>query len=551
MSLIKKHIGIFRQIAPDTPPEKVARLQEEVELNAKLLEDYWRRFARHVWDVQVRGYVMVGVESTTPPVYAQNDIAKYIAEHDMEGFEPNYFHVHGGFNTAACGHGNLPGNRSSTYLSYGGCGIKTIIHELGHNFGLWHASTRKPDGSWSMYGDGTSIMGSSPIIRGLNGPNLINLKLEDEREILEIEETQQILLAPVELAKHELHENEYQHARIKKNRVGYHLSIRKLKERGGFYYNTEEPEILYVHEAPLREKSMRQLPDMYPGDTQVLTDGTKIEYLEYSDECARVNVYYNKNDERPEDIPMPTGFPATVAVIDPSEKHNGLWYNKDFVGEGFDVHIDDGQVTVYWYTYNQFDDSRRFYVGSCPLTGGPLEFDLYTTTGGTWEDPTTRDTINVGRAQLYFIDDGNAVFNFHTTEHGRGSVEVIPAALSQHPSNGVYYDPARDGEGFSVQFFEELSLCILYFYSYGPRQRGKEIGDQRWYWCKGTKVSPDTYEIEIYEAEDNTWMGFRNDPNVEKVGRGTMKVLPSGLALEYNIDSGTVAGSGISNLRRV
>lgn len=554
--MIKKHIAIFRQVSPTMDETKKERLGREVIEDAKEVQDYWRRMARHVWDVEVRGYLMEGVQRCTPPLFARDDITNYINEYGLDGFEPNYFHVHGDFNPNFCGHGQLPGNRSATYLSYGGCGVKTMIHELGHNFGLWHASTRFPNGNTVQYGDNTSIMGSSAVVRGLNSPNRINLKLEDDREIYDIDHTQQVLLAPVELSKHSLHPNQYQHVRIKINREQYHLSMRKMKDRGGFYYNGAAPELVYLHEHNVREKSFREMPDLKPGDEVELTIGAKIKYLEYTDECARLAVYYNKNDPAPPHIEMPTGLsPATVFTPPEEILHNGLWFNGWFDGQGFDIHIRNGKLILYWYTFDQEDDGRRYYIGTADLDGWRSqvpEFELYTTKGGTWEDPTKHESVLAGTAQVTFLEHHIALFKYYTEEHGHGSIELQMAAPSLAAASGVYYDPKRNGEGYSIQFFPENDSLVAYLYSYGPR------GDQRWYWIHGfrkeTTLGAEAYDLELYEVRDLKWLEFNNNmgDNLHMVGTGTLTVGDKDqLTIDYAIDTGDITGSRVDLVQRL
>jgi hypothetical protein len=298
---------------------------------------------------------------------------------------------------------------------------------------------------------------------------------------------------------------------------------------------------------------MRELPDMQPGDTKKLIDGTMIEYLEYANETARVNIYYNKNDPRPEDIPMPEGFPSVMSTAPPSSKYNGLWWNKDFDGEGFDIHIDDDAAVVYWFTYNQENTARRFYIGNCPLDGNTLDFDIFTTENGTWGNPNQHESVLAGKGQLYFLDAEHAIFNYNTEEHGRGSVELTPLVMSpNHPSNGVYYQPSRNGEGVSIQFFSHLKSCVMYLYSYGPKKNNKPNTEQRWYACHGTDNEDGTYDIKLYEAVDNTWMGFRDAPNVNPVGTGKLTAIsPNALDFEYNIAADGVNGSVGLSLKRL
>ena len=38
--------------------------------------------------------------------------------------------------------------------------------------------------------------------------------------------------------------------------------------------------------------------------------------------------------------------------VELSEKHSGAWYNARYNGQGIDLHVKDGRMALYWYTYN-------------------------------------------------------------------------------------------------------------------------------------------------------------------------------------------------------
>jgi len=520
----KKHIGIFRQVPLDISEEMLAEEVKLAERDAKTIQDFYRRYARHKWDVQVRGYAMRGEQETRPPYYAYKDIKNFMSEYDMQGFDPNYFQVFGGASDM-CGNGNMPGSRSAVYQ---GCGSDSMIHELGHNFGLHHASTY--DGETLIeYGDRSSMMGAGTSRGGLNSVDLVRLGLESDREILKITKTQQVLICPIELPPHGMHINEYQHISVK----GVHISLRKEKgAHCNFWRNREDT--LYVHEYKSDLHSIRLLPDLKPGQSKNLSNGAKIEYLEYANETARVNIYYEANDPRPADLPMPSGFPKSLPGVSVEPKHSGAWYNPDFTGEGFDIHIHDNKLVLYWYTYNHKYPDRRFYFGEASLTDGVVEFDIMTTTNGTWEDPSSFKVEKAGSGQIYFLGKANGIFNFKLEELGRGSIEIIPVAISS--TGGIYYQPSRNGEGFTIQFYGDM--CVAYWYSYGPSNR-RDNSSQRWYVCSGTKNNYGVYNLVVYEAQDNEWMGLREGPGIVEIGTADLIVIDeNNITFTYDIPLG-------------
>ena len=59
------------------------------------------------------------------------------------------------------------------------------------------------------------------------------------------------------------------------------------------------------------------------------------------------------------------------------------------------------------------------------------------------------------------------------------------------------------------------------------------------------------YLLGLWEPGGNTWMGFRNDPNIEKVGDGILKLHQDSMTLEYALKSGSVEGSRVDQLVRL
>lgn len=565
---VKKHIGVFRQITfkegdPPLTEEALTKYQKQIDNHARIIKAYYRRYAGHVWDVEVRGYVMMGNENAHPPYYAQNDIRAFMSENPelFEDFAPNYFHVQGGYSQGYCGQGNLPGNRSVTYINYA-CGTKTMIHELGHNFGLHHASTHttgNPDAEPPVpdkiveYGDKTSVMSSTQSITGLNSVEMVRLGLEMDRETLVVNTTQQVFIAPIELSERDMREGEWQNVRVGDGAEPYHVSIRKAQENGWFYstYRSDEA-TAFVHHYKRDRHSIRMLADIKEGGGKTLPTGVRIEHKGYENECARINIIFN-GEPAPEDKPFPTGFPVPMDTVYVAPEHNGAWYDPKHTGEGFDFQIKEDKMVLYWYTYNHDHRTRRFFYATAPITGdtGPVKFDIFTTDGGTWDDPTQADrSVPAGTGQLYFYDGQNGVFHYDAPNYGRGSIELIPVALSSgHPSNGSYYQKSRNGEGFTVQCFDQMpspegpvDRCVAYWYSYGPKWFGSPTyyGNtcQRWYACVGAKNDEGSYDMDIFEAHTNDWMELRDDPRLTNVGNAKLSIVDdNNITFDYDINA--------------
>lgn len=547
----KKHVGIFKKVATDISDEEYTRDVARVEKAARFVENYYKYYARHKWDVQVRGYVMRNDDcNVSTPEYCYSAIKRFIDDHDMGGFAPNYFMVWGGSTPGWCGLGQVGGNRSVTQSR---CAERTMVHELGHNFGLQHASTVTSDGTRVEYGDKTSVMGTDTGTNGLNSVNLVALNLEGEREKKIIwDESVQVLLSPIELKEHVLHDNEDQNVIIKK-RYAHHkdtyISIRKGR---GVPQRVKDPETLYVHERDGR-RSLRLLPDLKPGESKTLESGTKIEYLDYENESARVNIILNEGDEV-NDLVRKEGFPDPIPGCTADESHNGHWYNRFFTGQGFDIQIKNGRMGFYWYTFNQqYDEgSGRYYFGTCDEEDIMKGFDIYTSEGGTFEDPTSAKVWKTGKGQLYFFDRTRGVFNFETEEHGKGSTEIFPLSSTDDPLGGAWYDPSKNKSGFSIQFLDDGGRCALYWYTYGDEPKFKwPLRDphptanrtQRWYGGLGEERESGVYDMQIMRPHGGRWLYF-DEVDMNYIGEATLTVnSEESMTFEYEIDdSGEKSG---------
>ena len=146
--------------------------------------------------------------------------------------------------------------------------------------------------------------------------------------------------------------------------------------------------------------------------------------------------------------------------------NNGCYYDPFTVGQGFDIFGNLG----YWYTHEA--GQQRWYYFNGPK--------LYTTSGGTFADPTKRTVHEIGTVR--FKDN---VFIYEDDEHGRGAIELTAIATSDDPRSGGYYDVTKAGSGLSVQHFGDR--CSAYWYTY-------ESGKQRWFSCSGEPSALNIYE---------------------------------------------------------
>jgi hypothetical protein len=491
----------------------------------------------------VEAFPLLADCSADSPEFCRTAITKYKREH---GVDVNYHQTWDRFtHPSYCGLAYINDYWGATYE---GCTVKTAIHEIGHNFGLRHSNL--PD---EEYGDKSGIMGKSSAITGLLAPNLVSLQLYDDRTRTKVDETCQLLLAPIELNVQALHHNEHQIVTVySAGHSPYYLSLRKAKG-WPYIYNRSRAERLFVHTKTGEGKTIL-MDEMRPGDTALQLNNTKIEYLEYSGETARVNIIINPSDPIIEQD-WPTGFPAPVNSAQTAEHHTGLWYDPDFTGQGFDVQVRDGRMSLIWYTFNEGESSRRFYIAS-----GDIDhtLELYTTVGGTFADPIDRITAKAGECRMDFLNERSAVFHYNMEEFGRGAIELELLAPSQHPDNGLWYQPDRAGEGFSIQFQDAGARCSAYWYTYGVNPylptspHYKKNCTQRWFMCLGDRGDTGLCDLTIYEVRGGWWMDFEPIDVVE-VGEAVLAPDDNGkLDFIYTIDADeSVTGTGSLSLTRL
>ena len=550
---IKFHVGIFRQVRVGESATTIDRELRKIIRRAEVVALHFKTTFGHIWDVDVRGYLMEGNESCFPPIFAQNNIKSYVASHPEEftDFRPNYWMAAGGYSKYYCGQANLGGKRSAVYADNYVCGVGPMIHELGHNRGQHHSSTANTDGSITEYGDKSFLMGSSHDSRKWASPHLVAMGAPDSSGIHTSVDTEQVLVTDSDLNFESLHKNEYQHVIINTRPYETYVS-----------YGEEARVIL--HTLTGDNHTVRQLPDLrYPGDSKTLENGVVIEYVAYDvgQNMAAVNVIHPSNTKKPADIEIPQGFPLNSGTT-LTEEHSGPLFNRDFNGQGLDVHMRDGRILIHWFTFNINNDSTRFYNAAGSLDDNRNGLDLYTTEDGTREDPTKHSKMHAGRCQLV-LDDRGWLFHWNTPEHGRGSVRLERLLQpNSNPNNGSYYLKSREGEGLSVQFYdlpEGKQGCAAWFYSYGPTPRGSLTKNpptgntkQRWYSLEGFEQPDGTFNLQIYEVYDHSWMRLDDESGATKVGTATVELIDAdNIKFNFDLKTPTVEDAAIRELARL
>jgi hypothetical protein len=568
-------IAIFRSINPTTLENKGGVegdwYADQWELARKAAYDVWAFYAYHMGDIkdyEARGYCVVTEKIAGRSYYLEDVIKEYKQsdeiifgqtnswKEEFEKYNFSWHHAWSGSSSSYCGWGKVGYPGSMTYQSCSK-GWKTMAHELGHNFGLRHSqsvSGEDPDFTVVEYGDGSCRMGNTSP-QGFNSKQLMKLSGVPEHQVAEFgTEPKKVVLVPLELSEHAMHPNE-----IKVGVNSYwHFATRDYSTNAWTGDKLKPSSTIYKH-----SYALPGLPDSSQGSNRgktqlwgTLKSGEEIavgsgvfkesSYLNNSFDnfTKRVLSFEVDGVEAPEpEINM--GFPEKVVGAYLDESHSGLWYNPVLDGQGFDVHIKNGKLVFVWYTYDRkvpvgSKPPQRFYIASCPLTDGIEEFDLVTTEGGTFSDPSKRTEKVIGKGQLYFFDEKNGVFLYDTEEHGYGAVELTKLLSSdeQDIRVGFWWNPARDGEGLTVTFVPPNTLanptdkerCIGYLYTYDKPitlYHGQvPYSSQRWYNFDGfieTDEQGEYFDCKVLQAWNGQALTPKMKYNIEQIGVGRIR----------------------------
>jgi hypothetical protein len=220
-------------------------------------------------------------------------------------------------------------------------------------------------------------------------------------------------------------------------------------------------------------------------------------------------------------------------------------------GQGFDIDIHDGRMVLAWYTYGNFPllgksgAQQKYYIATCPVAEGLEEFDIVTTDGGTFGDPSLRTEKVIGRGQIYFFNETQGVFLHDTETHGYGAVEITRVLEpSKDDRNGFWFDPARDGEGMSTNIIapntsanrSDEPRIIAYLYTYDNPvvdHVGREQKDssQRWFLFDGLLEQDEKGEFfncEVLQPANGLALSGSRPYSAEVVGTAKLRFTQAG-----------------------
>jgi serine protease AprX len=180
---------------------------------------------------------------------------------------------------------------------------------------------------------------------------------------------------------------------------------------------------------------------------------------------------------------------ATSLAVSPG--HAGAWYDPARDGEGWILGIlDNGSATLVWFTYPTADediDQEWFVAPSGVVDGDRIHFDeVLRFRGGRFGDAFDAAQVVAspwGRIDMRFDDCGQGTLAYEGPASHGGATRPIrrltglqgipcgqPFALATEVAaarSGAWYDPARSGEGWLLEVFEEGRVA-MYWFTFDP-----------------------------------------------------------------------------------
>lgn len=509
--------------------------------------NFWAQMSEGYWTVTGFGYALPEEYADCYPhfsVYCNTEMRntfRDLPDEQKPDWYPNYWHIVGSNKEGACGTATLGGNRGVTYLN---CGNTTLFHELGHNFGLMHSNTEDENGVKDEYHDRTSVMGSHAAA-GLHPPHAYALGFYQDNEVRHINKNSQFVICPWEMHKTMRADNEKPFNIIEvepppRAQEKYFVSVRK--QRGNPNSSGEEG-VVYIHRA---NKASWLLDEIKPGEESTRIPGVTVKHLENKNEVALVEVIYDNDNSIPKpDTIKDERFPEPLAHVEVSEQHDGLWYNPKMNGQGFDIHIKNGRINIYWYTYVDtkvgLQGSKRWFVAECDLTNGPEVFDIFTVEDAEFTDPSAGSVYYIGKGQFYCFDENTGVFNYLTEEHGRGSIPLVKLATSNSPEDGAWYNPSREYEGFTFRFMENGERCVGFWYTHSTSNNNPHIpvpASRIWYSLEGRRQEDGSYLLDCMNTKSYEFLEYNLfDVEYDVIGQVTLTPKGDKFVFESNINN--------------
>jgi hypothetical protein len=586
-------IGLFRSVNPGNLEKRggiegewYAEEWAKVRSAAQTIQGFYNTCLGHINNYEVRGYCVVTTKSAGQSYYLEDVIKEHKAQKDVkifgqentwweefvqkvyenykwytyneDAFACEYYHAWSGASSIACGWGRVGRPGSMTYQTCSK-GTGTMIHELGHNFGLRHSQTvtgNETDGyTVSEYGDPDCRMG--------RGTSRFNVKQIQRLEGISDEDignagttSQSFVIVPPNLHPAAMHPGEVK--AVQKSYWTYSIQdfhtnpferIRDLAKG-----KTRETSKIKIHsfQAPGLPESTGLGGGPNRGKTQ---RWSAVELFEsghevgsgkfYESENSYVNEYgsfakrilnFVVDGKQPEEN-LQTGFPKKVDGVYLDETHSGLWYNPMFNGQGFDIDVREGKLKFTLFTFSRqketrtelnyaFKEQQYVLTGSCDVTDGIEEFDIL------------HGSKVIGKGQLYFFNKDEGVFLYDTAEFGYNAIDLKRiASTTEDARSGLWNNSDVPNEHLSVNIFpantianeKDIDRCYGFF----------NRDNNRWYMFDGfvdRDEKGEFFNCKVWQPNGGTGFSAANITDIEEVGTAKVRFTSGNKTCWFSID---------------
>jgi hypothetical protein len=222
--------------------------------------------------------------------------------------------------------------------------------------------------------------------------------------------------------------------------------------------------------------------------------------------------------------------------------HSAMWYMPERNGEGWTLEIlPDDHAVVYWFTYDNAGNAR-WLVGYGDIAraddGDEVQFaHLYSVHGphfGPDFDPADAVREDMGWAKIRFADcqSGEIVYDAYgqrgtypltrltrTMGANCDPIHGLPGEVVQAyaGNSGSWYDPASDGQGFSLQWLSN-DIAGLMWFTFDPQ------GNPLWVIGTGQSVGEKIVFSDLYAARGGRFDALFDPAAVDLTRWGSLEL---------------------------
>jgi arylsulfatase A-like enzyme len=245
------------------------------------------------------------------------------------------------------------------------------------------------------------------------------------------------------------------------------------------------------------------------------------------------------------------------AVIGP--EMSGAWYDSSHDGEGFLLEVlDDGQVVVYWFTYDEAG-RQRWFIGTGTAENETVVFnELMAASGALFGEEFDPDDVvfaDIGQltiswescfqATASYIVNGEEGFQALDRLSSLAGLECSSAASEASPLSGSWFDHTHSGEGLAIEALPD-GRVLIYWFSYDMQ------GNPAWFFGIGESEHRTITVAEMYSTSGGRF-GAQFDPADVRLQPWGNLVVELGCTfgrLDYSAESAEF-GSGKQTLARL